>query len=130
MSTQKDGVNRDDSRRASRIKLPAMYTLVRVRPQGAGRYRWTGFAYDISDSGMRFELDEALPPGSHLDVRVILPGATTTTFHASGRVVRTHDDPDEPGPVRMGMRFESFRLQTYCAHLKSYLTPRLTGQAA
>ena len=130
MSNQNDGVNRSDSRRASRVTLPAMYTLVRVRPQGDKRYRWTGFAYDISSSGMRFELDEALPSGSALDVRVILPGATPTTFHASGRVVRTHDDADDPGPVRMGMRFESFRLQTDCAHLKGYLAPRLTELAA
>lgn len=101
-----------DTRQAARIKLPPMYTLVRVRPEGQKRYCWTGFIYDISNSGMRFELDELLEPGTPIEVRVMLPGAEPTTFQASGRVVRAHDDADEPGPVRMGMRFDGFRGHT------------------
>jgi len=112
-------------RQHPRIKLPAMYTLVRVRPTGYARYCWTGYVYDISQSGMRLELDEALPAGTRVDVRVMLPGhQTTTTFHASGTIIRSHeDDLLIAGPVRMGMTFESFpylgderRLIDYIAH--------------
>ena len=107
-----------------------MYTVVRVRPRGDKRYRWTGFAYDISNTGMRFELDEALEPGSHLEVRVMLPGSPPSTFRATGRVIRMHDDPDEPGPVRMGMHFETFRLAADRKHLAGYLSGRLSQAAA
>ena len=44
----------NESRHAARLKVPAMYTLVRVRPQGQARYCWTGHIYDVSESGMRF----------------------------------------------------------------------------
>lgn len=97
-----------DARQSPRLRLPAMYTLVRVRPVGAPRYLWTGYIYDISLTGMRFELDHALPPGMQVEVRAMLPGFTQTTFHAIGTVIRLHDDPDEPGPVRMGLTFQRF----------------------
>ncbi len=113
----------DESRQYPRLRLPAMYTLVRVRPAGTERYLWTGYIYDISAVGMRFELDAALPPGTEVEVRAMLPGTEHTTFHATGRVVRIHDDTDEPGPVRMGMTFDKFvhhvdrrRLHDYLQH--------------
>jgi hypothetical protein len=97
-----------ETRRHHRLKLPAAYTLVRLRRAGKRRYAWTGYAYDISASGMRFELDEFLEAGCDVEVRVTLPGYQHTTFDAAGRVVRMHDDADEPGPVRMAMTFGSF----------------------
>ena len=122
MSTQQDDGTGHELRRASRVALPAMYTVVRVRPRGGQHYRWTGFAYDISSAGMRFELDESLPPGTDLDVRVMLPGSAPATFHANGRVVRLHDGPEEPGPMRMGMQFDNFRLPTDRDRLADYVT--------
>ena len=129
MSTQQDGGLDHESRRASRVALPAMYTVVRVRPRDSQRYRWTGFAYDISNSGMRFELDESLPLGTELDVRVMLPGSAPTTFHASGQVVRLHDDPDEPGPVRMGLHFDDFRQPSDRDRLIGYVADKMAPAA-
>jgi hypothetical protein len=92
-----------------------MYSRLRVRTRGDSRYRWIGYVYDISASGMRFELDEAVRPGTRLDVHITLPARrgdssvtcpTPITFRAGGTVVRTHDD--EPGPIRMGMAFDQF----------------------
>ncbi len=110
-------------RRHPRVKLPAMYTLVRVRPAGSARYRWTGYVYDISQSGMRLELDDALPEGTRVEVRVMLPGNQQTTFSATGQIVRNHEDDPAAGPVRMGMTFEAFpflgderRLGDYIQH--------------
>lgn len=97
-----------EARQHPRLRLPAMYTLVRVRLRGESRYRWTGHAYDVSASGLRFEMDEPLDAGAQVEVSVLLPGHQHTTFRAAGRVVRMHDDEAERGPVRMGMTFDSF----------------------
>ncbi len=110
-----------DARAEARLTLPAMYTLVRVRPVGAQRYRWTGHIYDISINGMRFELDAPLAPGQRVEIRAMLPGAEHTTIHATGRIIRLHDDSDEPGPARMGMTFESFAAATEQRKLEKYL---------
>ncbi len=119
MSETTDSV---DARRAPRLKLPAMYTLLRVRPQGKERFVWTGYIYDLSSSGMRFELDHSLEPGTRIDFRAMLPGGDQTTIRASGRVVRRHDDADEPGPVRMGLSFDHFPHAGDRSRLQEYLT--------
>lgn len=112
-----------ESRQYPRLTLPPMYTLVRARLLGEERYRWTGHAYDVSRSGIRFELDEALAPGTELELRVMLPsGHDHPTFKATGRVVRIHDDEeDRLGPVRMGLTFGSFASSLDRQTLENYL---------
>lgn len=111
-----------NGRHAVRIQLPPMYTLVRVRPEGNESYCWTGYIYDISSSGMRFELDAPVDPGTRLEVRAMLPGNEHTSFDATGTVVRIHDDEDDMnGPVRMGMNFDQFNTMTDERKLKRYL---------
>lgn len=110
-----------DSRQNQRIKLPAMYTLVRVRPEGRDRFCWTGYIYDISATGMRLELDRALPPGTRVEFRAMLPGASHTTFGGNGHIVRMHDDADEPGPVRMGLIIDQFVDSDNRRRLSDYL---------
>lgn len=109
-----------ESRQNPRLKLPAMYTLARVRPSGHDRYCWTGHIYDISENGMRIELDQAIEPGTRLEVRAVLPGTWRTTFHVTGHVVRLHDE-DELGPVRMGLVFDRFARDTDHLRLNAYL---------
>ncbi len=99
-----------------------MYTLIRVKPSGDDRYRWTGHIYDISESGLRFELDQALEPGTEVEVRAMLPGSQHITINASGRVVRIHDDRDEHGPMRMGMTFDKFSRHVDHERLNGYLS--------
>jgi len=111
---------RAEARTQPRVPLPAMYTLLRVRPIGEARYRWTGHIYDVSLSGMRFELDATLDPGAEVEVRVMLPGTGHCTFRASGRVVRLHDG--EFGPCRMAMNFDRFQNPADRARLEAYLT--------
>lgn len=110
-----------ETRRQPRLKIPAMYSLVRVRPVGADRYCWTGHIYDVSLSGMRFELDEPLQPGTEIEVRGILPGQEHITFRAAGKIVRFHDDEPEMGPTRMGMVFENFHSEVDEDRLTGYL---------
>lgn len=107
MSQQSDASS--EARIQPRLRVPAMYTLLRARLAGDDRYRWTGHIYDISVSGIRFELDEPLEPGTRVEVRGMLPGHTQTFFRALGPIVRIHDDvADDFGPTRMAMRFEQF----------------------
>jgi len=114
-----------EARQAPRLSLPAAYTLVRVKPQGTDKYRWTGHIYDISLSGMRFELDAPLPPGSEVEVRAMLPGVNHTTFRATGRVVRIHDQADgDGGPSRMAMMFNDFKTSVDQRRLLTYLESR------
>ena len=114
--------NGAEARHAPRLRLPAMYTLVRVKPIDAKRYRWIGHVYDVSATGMRFEIDYPVRPGSEVAVRVMLPGHGGLAFEASGRVVRLHDDDALPGPQRMGMHFERFASEGDRSKLTRYLT--------
>ena len=111
----------DSARAQSRLRVPAMYTLLRVRKAGDSRYRWTGHIYDINRSGMRFELDTPLDPGTEVEVRGMLPGDAQTTFRATGRIVRLQDDDQEAGPCRMGMVFSSFYSSNDEHRLSHYL---------
>jgi hypothetical protein len=120
--------DRIEARLHPRLRLPAMYTLLRVKRKGETRYNQTGFIYDISQTGMRFELDEPMELGTELEFRALLPGSNTTTFCAKGTLVRRHDDFEEVGPVRMALHFESFKSTIDRARLEQYIesrTPRI-----
>ncbi len=110
-----------DPRRFPRLKLPPMYTLIRVKPHGDETFLWTGHVYDVSATGIRFELDQSLAPGTHVDFRVMLPGAWHATFEATGRVVRIHDEWDNLGPSRMGLTIEHFAGEEDQRQLSGYL---------
>ncbi|MFA9477318.1 PilZ domain-containing protein [Phycisphaerales bacterium AB-hyl4] len=107
-----------------RLKVPAMYTLMRARLVGDDRYRWTGHIYDISMGGMRFELDELVEPGTEIEFRAMLPGQSQVMFRAVGRVVRLHEPDATEGPVRMGMQFDRFTSMIDQRRLRDYLTAR------
>ncbi len=110
-----------EARRHPRLKLPAMYTLLRARPEGDDRYRWTGYIYDVSEGGLRIELDEQLEPGTPIEVRGVLPGSRGTSFRASGKVVRLHDTEDDFGPFRMGVALHAFKHEADHERLNGYL---------
>ena len=73
---------------------------------------YQGHVYDISEGGVRFELDEPLVPGMPVALRIVLPGGDASSrdrgvlVHAN--VVWVDDDQDEPGPVRMAASFTRF----------------------
>lgn len=110
-----------ESRQNIRLKLSAMYTVIRVRPHGTRRYCWSGHVYDIRETGLRFEVDSTLALGTLVDVQVTLPGPGSTTVKLSGRIVRYHDDPEDRGPVRMGMAVDSFATRSDFRRWLDYL---------
>lgn len=111
-----------ESRHHPRHALPAMYTHVRARIEGEAGFVRAGYIYDVSLSGMRFELDQALEPGTQVEARCMLPGQPHVMFTVTGRVVRHHDAEETPfGPTRLGLVFESFRRSTDRLRLEAYL---------
>ncbi|MFM1867953.1 MAG: hypothetical protein RL591_1361 [Planctomycetota bacterium] len=93
-----------DRRRHPRFTVDPMYSAVSVVRRG---HREEGHVYDVSLSGMRFELDRPARRGSMLDVEVSLPGCEEA-IRAKARVVRVFDEVDDPGPRRMAVEFETF----------------------
>ena len=57
---------------------------------------------------MRFEVDQAIDPGTDVEISAMLPGPVHRTLHALGRIVRLHEDPHEPGPIRMAQGSAGF----------------------
>lgn len=110
-----------ETRQQPRLKVSAAYSMLRVRMAGETDYRWNGHIYDVSMSGMRFEIDDALEPGTRVEVRGLLPGQNNAQFSATGRIVRYHDEGPEAGPTRMGMVFEEFSTRTDESRLAHYL---------
>lgn len=94
-----------DRRNAERFRLETALVFVVVgahgdTPETKGHFE--GHAYDISDSGIRVELDAALPVGTPVDVSMQFPGCGAA-IRLVGTVARLFDEIDDPGPRRMGL---------------------------
>jgi hypothetical protein len=66
-----------------------------------------GHGYDISTTGMRFELDDELAAGTEVSI-ALYPPAETNPIHMNGVVVRVFAHDDDPGPRRMAVQFTTF----------------------
>lgn len=64
-----------DRRRHERFRLAPGYTGIAVRLPDRGTFTLQGHAYDISEGGIRFEVDEPINPGTRVSIRVDLPQA-------------------------------------------------------
>ena len=119
-----------DRRTHQRFTLMPMYTTVEARRLVADvDQALLGHAYDISETGVRIELDEALEPGESIAVHLTLPGATSSVA-ASADVVWVNDEMDDPGPRRMALRFTKFRSDQDHDCLLRYLGGALVRRAA
>jgi hypothetical protein len=103
-------VNQIADRRAShRFALAPMLSPVTVqRVRGGKMETLTGHAYDISESGMRIEVDGPVRAGERLNVSVALPGDAVNDSQrlvsAACEVVWTTDCEDDPVSPREGLR--------------------------
>lgn len=87
-----------------------------------------GHAYDVSESGLKFELEQGIRVGEPLDLELHMPGAGGVV-RLTGRVVRVFDELDDPGPCRMAVQVDSFHNEAHRArllgHIRSgYLSPQ------
>lgn len=92
-------------RNAERYRLGTALVFVVVgahgdTPETKGHFE--GHAYDLSDGGIRVELDSALPVGTPVDLSVHFPGCGAP-LRMVGKVARLFDELDDPGPRRMGI---------------------------
>lgn len=104
-------------RQYERFLLQPMYTYVRVRPLDRDAYAFEGHAYDLSESGARFELDQPLAPGTPIAMEIQLPGLGIAgtpdigpgrAIYVIGNLIWLDDDGVEAGPVRMAVAFTRF----------------------
>jgi hypothetical protein len=100
----------------TRYAVPAMYTAVAVRRTDEDAFGLFGHAYDLSEGGMRFEVDQPLPEGAEIEVRLQLPGGSAgwtghRPVYATARVVWLEEEDVElgAGPVRMACAFSRFQ---------------------
>jgi hypothetical protein len=105
-----------DRRRFPRFTLPVAYTPIDVRLLHGKSFALHGHVYDISEGGLRFELDKPIPQGARIAMRITLPdwadGRSGTTSRpptvlAFGTIVWIEDE-DEPGPVKMAAVIDEF----------------------
>lgn len=113
-----------------------MYTPITVKPRMGGAVQ-EGHAYDLSESGLQFELDSALRPGTPVLIEVTLPArewpesdtaAKDRTIAAIGNIVWA--DESEPGPVRMAMTVTRFASEADRERLMDQLSSGRLARAA
>jgi hypothetical protein len=101
-----------ERRRFPRFETEPMYTDIAVRLLDSEEFLWQGHAYDVSEGGLRFELDRPIAPGTQVAVRITLPTMNADT--GPGRAVFAFanvvwlEDEDEPGPYKMAAVINTF----------------------
>ncbi len=127
-----DASDQPNRRAHRRFRVLPMYATVMARRlTETGTHRLHGHVYDVSEGGVRIELDEPLELGESIAVRLGLPGAPWEHGgEASASVVWVNDAEDDPGPRRMALRFVEFPDRSDRDRLVSYLASGTARQAA
>jgi hypothetical protein len=101
----------DERRKHARFTLPAGYAPITVRTLDSDSFDIEGVAYDLSEGGIRFELDRPIKPGTQIEMKLQLPGGggqgIRRPVYAFADVVWIEDEED-PGPVKMAATFARF----------------------
>ena len=102
-----------DRRKFARFALDPMYTPIAARTLDSQSFDIEGNAYDISEGGIRFELDRAVQPGTKIALQITLPTMNHEDI-GPGRSVFVFanvvwlEDEDQPGPYKMAAIFTHF----------------------
>ena len=117
-------------RESERIRVQPMYSAVTACTGDADNpVRLLGHVYDISESGVRIELDNPLDPGQIVSLQLALPGANAVV-EAAASVVWVHDEQDDPGPRRMALKFTEFLNRSDHTRLVEYIDRERGRRAA
>ncbi len=119
-----------DRRQHPRYVLPSMYTNIAVRLLDSDEFLYEGHAYDLSEGGMRFEVDHAIAPGTAVAIRIELPGSDSLlaadrkpVYVFANVLWLEEEDLDHTGPIRMACAFTRFAMpgdqQRLMARLRS-----------
>lgn len=127
MSALRNTVNR---RQHERFIMPHQYTPVTVHRSGCMSLGGLeGHVYDVSESGIRLELDEPLHVGSQVIFQLQLPlghGPVTGT----AAVVWVNDQNDDPGPRRCALHIRDYLTAADHARLVGYIGEAQPSRAA
>jgi hypothetical protein len=99
-----------ERRRFPRFDLEPMYTTIAARLMDDDTFTLDGHAYDVSEGGLRFELDRPIAPGTKIAFQITLP-TMQAADRGPGRAVFVFahvvwiEDEDEPGPYKMAAVF-------------------------
>lgn len=102
-----------DRRQFPRFVLNPMYTSISARLLDSEHFTIEGNAYDISEGGLRFELDRAIEPGTKIALQITLPTWNQEDI-GPGRSIFVFanvvwlEDEDQPGPYKMAAVFTHF----------------------
>ncbi|HZW06746.1 MAG TPA: PilZ domain-containing protein [Phycisphaerales bacterium] len=100
-----------DRRRFPRFDLEAMYTTIAVRTLEHDTFELHGHSYDISEGGIRFELDRGVERGTQIAMMINLPTMNADAEPTADNAVYVFatvvwiEDEDEPGPIKMAAVF-------------------------
>lgn len=103
-------------RRFERFTLRPMYSQMALRTLDREVFDFTGHALDVSEGGLRFELDRGIAPGTPVALQIWLPSGGDPRMGdvGPGRSVFVFaniiwiDDDEAPGPVTMAAAFTRF----------------------
>jgi hypothetical protein len=119
-------------RQHDRFALPPMYTALTVdRVSDLRVQSLPGHAYDLSEGGVKIELDVPLNLDERVTVHLDLPGGGTalgSVVHAAARVAWVEED--EAGPTRSALQFCHFLSEADKRRLGSFLGSGLALRAA
>jgi hypothetical protein len=124
------------NRRAfDRFKLQPMYTDARVGRICGGRMdEVQGYACDISEGGIRLELDEPLEIGECINVTLLLPGCGSdeeaSRIHLACEVVWRSDELDDPIMPRIAARITKYLGDDSRRRLLQFIGSGLCARAA
>ena len=115
-------IHEENRRKADRFAPMTGYTRVVIAPgqKTPEQTEFEGHAYDVSLSGLRFELDEPLEEGSCVELELHLPGLLNS-IRSKARVVRIFDEDGDHGPRRMAATFQSFHSPLDASRLTTHL---------
>ena len=115
-------IHEENRRAADRFAPMIGYTRVVIAPEQKTpkHIEFEGHAYDVSLTGLRFELDEPLEEGSSVEIELHLPGLLTS-IRSKARVVRIFDEDGDHGPRRMAATFQGFHSALDASRLTTHL---------
>ena len=99
-------------RRFERFTLQPAYTPVVVRTLDQEALTLEGHSYDLSEGGLKFEVDREIKAGTPVSIQITVPAplaqatGASRTVTALGTIVWS--DTEEPGPVVTGAVFTCF----------------------
>ncbi|MGI9013852.1 MAG: PilZ domain-containing protein [Phycisphaerales bacterium] len=120
-------------RQFERFSVAPMYTEVKVQRIDDGRMsELSGYAYDLSEGGLRIELEDRLDIGEHVNVSLRLPGEAENDpqIHLACEMVWINDEDDDPVMPRMALRVLRYLSDDSRRRLIGYLSRGAAGRAA